>query len=236
MQMASLLESVGQLASLPLKVMPPGWCEKAASLPGIIGELASQQTLQLSFCQLAPLPESAGQLASLRALHLRGGELLGSLPESIDQLASLYTLQGQAYLAQGPGRQRDVRPATAGGGFQSPASGAYLRLRTSAVTFASPGRCSWTSGPYSDAATSRAASRAISPSAALRVAGQKVSSVVSIVTLSPLIRSSTRLPFQRWAQHLRATRAFSVSQTCWPAGSPILWPCIFTSWASRATA
>ena len=61
------------------------------SLPESIGELSSLKTLYLTHNQLTSLPESIGELSSLETFAVVDNQLT-SLPESISELSSLETL------------------------------------------------------------------------------------------------------------------------------------------------
>ena len=98
--------------------------------------------------------------------------------------------------------------------------GAVLRLSTSAPTLASPGRCSTTSGEYTDSATSSAISRAMMPSARDSLGGLSLITSVNIATEPPRTTSRTRWPCHRPFHKRSATREHRDSHVCWPAEEP----------------
>ena len=66
-------------------------CNELTSLPESIGQLSSLKELYCSFNKLTSLPESIGELSSLQILYCWNNQLT-ILPESIGQLSSLKEL------------------------------------------------------------------------------------------------------------------------------------------------
>ena len=86
LEIGSQLWVDGRLDSLSLRQI------QLTTLPESIGDLSSLKLLDLSYNQLTTLPESIGNLSSLRWLYLEDSQLT-TLPESIGNLSSLYWLR-----------------------------------------------------------------------------------------------------------------------------------------------
>ena len=67
--------------------------ELTGPIPETLGQLKSLKSLHLSYNYLAgPIPETLGQLKSLKSLHLSYNYLAGPIPETLGQLSNLHLL------------------------------------------------------------------------------------------------------------------------------------------------